>query len=338
MENLTRERWNAYTAGLARANGGVDVAKKFNVTPSVQQKLEKKIQESSAFLKRINVVPVTQQMGQKLGLGMTGPIASRTNTKGDKSRKTKDVSVLDGQNYLCSQTNFDTHIRYEKLDMWAAFPEFASMVSDMRFERCALDRQMIGFNGTHAAEDTDLEANPLLQDVNKGWLQLVREFAPERVLNEGATGSGKIKVGGVGSDFKTLDGLVYDLANTLLDPWHVGAPDLVVILGRDLMHSKLFPIVDGQSAPTEMLAAGLVVSQARVANMQAVAVPFFPAKGLMITSFKNLSIYWQKQARRMHVQEKPEKDRVETYESSNDAYVVEEFGKVAQAENIEMEL
>jgi len=337
MDNLTRVRWNAYTAGLARANGGVDVAKKFNVTPSVQQKLEKKIQESSAFLQKINVVPVTQMMGQKLGLGMKGPIASRTNTAGDKSRKTKDVSVLDAQNYLCAKTNFDTHIRYDVLDMWAGFPEFATLVSQARLERCALDRQMIGFNGTHAAEDTDLVANPLLQDVNKGWLQQVREFAPERALIEGVGGSGKIKVGGVGNDFNTLDGLVYDLANTLLDPWNIGAPDLVVLLGRDLMHNKLFPIVDGQTAPTEMLAAGLVVSQARLANMQAVAVPFFPAKGLMVTSFKNLSIYWQKQGRRMHVQEKPEKDQVETYESSNDAYVVEDFGKLAMAENVEME-
>lgn len=338
MEELSRKRWEAYVAGLAHANGGIDVTKKFNVAPSVQQKLEKKIQESSEFLKRINVVPVTQQMGQKLGLGMTGPAASRTDTTGANSRQTKDLSVLDGSNYLCVQTNFDTHLRYDKVDMWAAFPEFAAMVSAMRFERCALDRQMIGFNGISAAANTNLAANPLLQDVNKGWLQLVREFAPERVLAEGVAGSGKIKVGGVGSDFKTLDGLVYDIVNTLLDPWHIDAPDLVVLLGRNLMHNKLFPIVDGQTAPTEMLAAGLVVSQARVANMQAMAVPFFPANGLKVTSLKNLSIYWQKQGRRMHVQENPAKDRVETYESSNDAYVVEDFGKVAMAENIEMEL
>ncbi len=334
MHEMTRKRWNAYVAGLAAVNGGVDVANKFNVTPATQNKLEKKIQDSSEFLKRINVVPVTLQMGQKIGLGMSGPIASRTDTKsGAKSRTTRDMSVLDGSNYLCVQTNFDTHLRYDKLDMWAEVPEFASLISAARFERCALDRQMIGFNGTHAAVDTDLAANPKLQDVNKGWLQLAREFAPERVVSEVVQGSGKIKVGGAGSDYKTLDGLAFDLLQAL-DPWHRDAGDLVVMLGRDLMHDKLFPIVDGQTAPTEMIASSLVVSQKRVANLPAVTPPDFPSNAMQITSFKNLSIYYQKQGRRMHVKEAPERDRVETYESSNDAYVIEDFGKYALAENI----
>jgi hypothetical protein len=47
-----------------------------------------------------------------------------------------------------------------------------------------------------------------------------------------------------------------------------------------------------------------------------------------------LSIYYQEGARRRHVVEKPELDRIENYESSNDAYVVEEYGMVAVAENI----
>jgi P2 family phage major capsid protein len=335
MQELTRKRWNAYVAGLAASNGGVDVAAKFNVTPATQNRLEKKIQDSSEFLKRINVVPVTLQMGQKIGLSMSGPIASRTDTTGAKSRTTRDMSVLDGSNYLCVQTNFDTHLRYDKLDMWAEFPEFASLISAARFERCALDRQMIGFNGTHAAVDTDLVANPKLQDVNKGWLQLAREFAPERVMHEVVAGSNKIKVGGVGYDYKTLDGLAFDMLQ-LLDPRNREAGDLVIMLGRDLMHDKLFPIVDGQTAPTEMIASSLVVSQKRVANLPAVTPPDFPANAMQITSFKNLSIYYQKQGRRMHVKEAPERDRVETYESSNDAYVIEDFGKYTLAENIEL--
>ena len=61
---------------------------------------------------------------------------------------------------------------------------------------------MIGFNGVSIAADTDIVANPLLQDVNKGWLQKQREENKSRVLKEGAT-AGKLTIGKDG-DYKTL--------------------------------------------------------------------------------------------------------------------------------------
>ena len=64
-------------------------------------------------------------------------------------------------------------------------------------------------------------------------------------------------------------------------------------------------------------------------------VPFFPAGKLLITRLDNLSIYWQEGARRRHLKDEPEYDRVADYQSSNDAYVVEDFGLVALVEKIE---
>jgi hypothetical protein len=75
-----------------------DVAKQFNVAPSIQQVLETKMQESSDFLSKINVTPVVESQGAKLGLGMSGPVASRTNTD-TADRKTRDVSTLDSKGY-----------------------------------------------------------------------------------------------------------------------------------------------------------------------------------------------------------------------------------------------
>jgi hypothetical protein len=40
-------------------------------------------------------------------------------------------------------------------------------------------------------------------------------------------------------------------------------------------------------------------------------VPFFPDGTVMVTSLANLSIYFQEGARRMHVKEAPERDRVD---------------------------
>jgi hypothetical protein len=50
-------------------NSVASAVQAFTIAPSVQQKIENKIQESSAFLKQVNMVGVTEKSGQKLGLG-----------------------------------------------------------------------------------------------------------------------------------------------------------------------------------------------------------------------------------------------------------------------------
>ena len=334
MRNETRLVYNALLSQIARLNGVAEVGKQFNVAPTIQQRLESKMQESSDFLGKINMTPVVEAQGAKLGLGVSGPVASRTNTD-NADRQTRDVSTLDSKGYQCVQTNFDTHLKYQKLDAWAKFPDFQTRVAMAVLRRQALDRIMIGFNGTNIAATTDLATNPLLQDVNKGWLQHLREDAPENVLDEGAT-AGVVKIGaGAGTDYKNLDAAVYD-AIGLLAPWYQHDPDLVVILGRELLADKYFPMVNVTQAPSETLAADIVISQKRVGGLPAATVPYFPANAMLVTTFDNLSIYWQEGARRRRVDENPKRDRVENYESSNDAYVVEDNDRAALVENIEL--
>lgn len=342
MRNETRLKFTAYVAQQAALSSVADAAVKFAIAPSVQQTLEQRIQESSSFLGKINIAPVDEMMGERLGLGVNGPIASRTDTSGNDERKPTDVSDMNGHKYMAVQTNYDTAIRYAKLDMWAKFPNFQKMLSAAIIQQCALDRIMIGFNGTSAAANTNRTANPLLQDVNKGWLQDLRENRPEGVMKAGQT-AGKVKVGMdaagqklADADYASLDGLVYDARHALISPIFSEAADLVAIVGRDLMHDKLFPIVDGQNAPTEMIAASLVVSQKRLGGLQAVTVPYFPPNAVLITSLDNLSIYYQASARRRMVKDQPEKDRIATFESSNDAFVIENLEKACLVENIEL--
>ncbi|MNK82505.1 Phage major capsid protein, P2 family [compost metagenome] len=337
MKNTSRVKFNEYLARVATINavGVSDTCKTFSVDPSVQQTLETKQQESSAFLSKINVVGVDEQMGEKLGIGVSGPVASRTNTN-VTDRQTKDLSTIDSKGYLCVHTDFDTHLKYAKIDAWAKFKDFQVRVANSILKRQALDRIMIGFNGVSAAAQTDPVVNPMLQDVNKGWLQHLREDAPQNVLSSGKT-AGKIIIGGAAAtrDFANLDAAVMD-AITLLDPWHQQDPDLIVILGRELMHDKYFPLVDIDQAPSEMLAADIVISQKRVGGLQAAAVPYFPANALMITTYDNLSLYWQEGGRRRHIIDNPKRSQIENYESSNDAYVVEDNGRAALVEKIEL--
>ncbi|MEB3437918.1 phage major capsid protein, P2 family [Pseudomonas sp. A2] len=346
MRNATRIAFTALAAQIALVNGVASATEKFNVAPTVQQTLEKATQESSAFLKAINIIGVDEQQGEALLAGVNGPVASRTNTGAGNRRNPANVAEMSKDSYSCVQTNFDTSFPYALLDAWAKFPEFQVLLTNAIVERQALDRIMIGFNGKLVAVATDRAANPLLQDVNKGWLQKIREGAADRVLDEGAV-AGKIRVGAtkivkvagvnteITGDYQTLDGVVFD-AIQMLDPWHRARPDLVVLVSRDLMHEKLLKAVEkGATSNQEENAAQEIVSRARLGGLPVVDAPFLPAGTVLVTFLKNLSIYWQEGARRRHLKDEPEFDRIADYQSSNDAYVIEDFGAVALVENIE---
>ncbi|MDI4516780.1 capsid protein, partial [Escherichia coli] len=82
MRQETRFKFNAYLSQLAKLNGISvdDISKKFTVEPSVTQTLMNTVQASSAFLQMINILPVAEMKGEKIGVGVTGTIASTTDT------------------------------------------------------------------------------------------------------------------------------------------------------------------------------------------------------------------------------------------------------------------
>ncbi|EPP5200780.1 P2 family phage major capsid protein, partial [Escherichia coli] len=105
MRQETRFKFNAYLSRVAELNGidAGDVSKKFTVEPSVTQTLMNTMQESSDFLTRINIVPVSEMKGEKIGIGVTGSIASTTDTAGGTERQPKDFSKLASNKYECDQ-------------------------------------------------------------------------------------------------------------------------------------------------------------------------------------------------------------------------------------------
>ncbi len=334
MRKETRLAFNALAVQIALLNSVPSAAEKFNVEPSVQQNLEVAIQESDGFLTRINIIGVTEQSGEALLLGVNGPIASRTDTSAGGRRNPSNVSTLTKDEYVCKKTNYDTSFPYALLDAWAKFPDFQVKLSKAIALRQALDRIMVGFNGTSAAANTNRATNPLGQDVNIGWLEKIRIKAPDRVLDSGVT-AGKVSIGANG-DYKNLDGLVFD-AVQMLDPWHRSRPDLVVLISRNLMHDKLLTAVEkGAASNQEENAAQEITARARVGGLAIVDAPFFPDNTVLVTTLANLSIYWQESGRRRHLKDEPEYDRIADYQSSNDAYVVEDFGLAALVENIEV--
>lgn len=328
MKNTTRQLFNKLKQETATANNVADVTEKFTVSPAVEQRLVEKMGESSDFLKKINIIGVTEAQGQKLGLGVGSPIASRTDTT-QKDRETAYVGSLTPDPYQCVQTNYDAHLTYRMMDAWAAFADFNQRYRKLTMHRTALDRIMTGWNGTNAAAETDRAANPLLQDVNIGWLEKIRLYAPARMMgyaSDGTPTSDEFKIG-AGGNYATLDAAVFDVITNLLDSWHSGGDDLVVILGRELWTNHGLSLLENSTMPTERNALNTWFANKTLAGLPVVNVPFFPARGLLVTSFDNLSLYYQSSAVRRAIIDNPKRDRVEEYLSSNDAYIVEDYGK-----------
>lgn len=338
MQQETRQRFNTMQQDLARLNGISSVAEKFTVTPRIQQITEKKIQESSDFLKKINFYGRTEQMGNKVGIGVNGPIASTTDTT-VKERETFNPLDLDEHGYVCTQTNFDTHISYELIDLWAGFPDFQVKFRQSTLRQQALDRILIGWNGTHREKTSDRKANPLLQDVNIGWLEKIRKFAPHNHMSEVLSGSKKIRIGSTikgNEGFRNIDAAVFDAVHSCLNPWYQTDTQLVAVTGRDLMADKYFPIVNNTDRNTEVLAGDIIMSQKRIGNLPALQVPFFPANAILVCPLYLLSLYYQTGSRRRVIIDNPRRDRVEHFESSNEAYVIEDYDGVVLIENIEL--
>lgn len=360
MKNATRALFNAYVSQIALLNGVGDANTQFNVDPVIEQLLEEKMKESSEFLSSITMIPVTQQKGQVLGLEATRSIAGRTDTSGGTRRQPTDPTGNDEKRkYTCEQTDFDWARSYAAMDAWRHRPNFETLLRDAILRQQGRDRIMIGWYGSSVADQTDRVANPLLQDVNEGWLFKLRTEAPAQVFDDGeltvltngandvATKAIYVKPGvtlydesldnavTAESDYSSLDALVLD-AKRLIPEWWRGDPDLVVIVGHDLVDEKYFTIAqETGSTATEVEATDRIIrSTKQLGGLPAVRVPFFPANALMITRLDNLAIYWQEETRRRQLKDEPEYNRIANYESVNEAYVIEEYEMCSLVENI----
>jgi len=327
MKFNTRKKFDAYTARVAALSGVSIAAVLFAVEPSVSQTMETRITDSSDFLKSINVVPVDEIKGDKIGLGISRTIAGRTNTN-TTDRAPTELHDLTSNQYECKKTEFDWSVKYSTLDSWAKFEDFETRLRNAVLKQMGLDRIMIGWNGTSAATQSNRGSNPLLQDVNIGWLQHIRDDAPEQHLN-----AVKVGTGPASPDYKNLDAAVLD-AVELLHETVRDNPDLVVICNRTLLSDEYVTLAGEQTAPTEKMAFHKMLSNKKVGGLPVVEVPYFPAKAFLITTLDNLSIYYQDGSRRRKIDDNAKRDQIEDYNTVNEAYVVEEYQAAAFVDGI----
>lgn len=353
MKNETRKLFNAYLDDVATLNhidpDTVRSGLKFSVDPEVSIALEEIIAEEVGFLSRISNTEEEEQQGKVAGMEMGTPITSTTDTTIDEREAIDPQNTGFINEYYCKQTNFDTAMRYEMLDKWRHRPEFASIYAAMLGKRKGRDRIMVGWNGIERAAKSDRAANPDLKDVAKGWLQKLREYQNgTQVLTAGRQEPGEIRIGykvkvGAGTetkgDYANIDAAVLDLMDGKIAEWYQDDTDMVVIVGRHLMHDKEFSLAQNNLSATEHKAAlDIIVGNKTVGGMPAIRVPFFPPRGILVTSLDNLDITRQRGTDRRNIIDNPKRDQIEDYQSLNIDWCIKDFTRIAYMESSKVKL
>ncbi len=335
LSNQGRTRLDQHFSDTAQAFNvqarDPSVGQNFSATPSVAQTVyEKIVEEGDDFLKLINVIPVSEIKGEKVGLSLSGRAGSRTNTGGGNERKPKNLLNTAAKGYELYPTEFDVALKYNVIDMWAKFKDFA--IRYMRLVRTTISNDMLqaGWTGISAEVSTDISTNPLLQDLNKGWLQILREFnggSQHLIGTEGVP----IALGSTG--IKNLDVLIHQ-AKEMLPIQHRNRKDLVAIIGSDILSAQdeTYFEANGNTPTEKALLTGRITKA--YGGLPSMYAPFFPNGSLLVTPLDNLSIYYQDSSIRRIQKDKPELNEVQDFNSANQGYVVEDEETAAFIENI----
>lgn len=328
-------------ASIAKANHiqPEQVSQNFTVAPTAVQAMYDKIALSTELLQKINLVGKKEQKGEIIGLS-TGLIASNTDTS-QKGVRREPVSIhnLESREYLLQKTNFDVALRYDEIDGWAHLTDFPARVNAKVAESIGLSLITMGMNGIRREKNTDLNQNPLLQDVNKGWLQKIREEKPENVMGwaTGAVGTTKqeVQYGNGASDYKNLDAVIVDCLNNLIDERFADRSDFVVLASRRTVGDKYTNLINaaGEKA-TESEVAARLNKERTLGGLPVIFVPNMPIDTLLITPLKNLSIYYQISGERRRVVDAADKDQLESYQSKNIDFIVEDYGAAVLVDNL----
>jgi P2 family phage major capsid protein len=302
-----------YTAQLAKSYGVRDTAKMFSLTPPKETLLRNTLMQQSEFLRLINVMDVSQTVGQVVSTGKPGIYTGRKK----EGRFSRPLGV-GGNEFKLYETDSGSYLPYDLLVVWAnsgSEDEFFQKIQAFSNESFALDMLRVAFNGTSAAEDTDPVANPNGEDVNTAWHHIVKTRSPEQII------TGDVTIGGATADFVGLDAAVTDLVHTSIYEPFRNDPRLVVLVSADLIGADATTMMNMVDRPTEKVAAQLINRQ--IAGRTAYTPPFMPEGRLIVTTLDNLHIYTQGGTRKRKAEWNDDRKRFENNYLRMEGYAVE---------------
>ncbi len=316
-----------FTNAVATSAGVDNSAVMFNITPVMETKLRDAIKQSHAFLGLIHTALVDQIKGQVIDVGLDGLATGRAD-----GRFSVPVDQS-GNTYELVKTDSGAHITWELMTQWVNSGnknQWLNLMKASMAKRFSLDMIRIGFNGTSIAPITNPAENPLGQDVNKGWLTIVKEKAAAQVL-----AAAKLDPTGAAADsYKNLDSLVQDLINTSIAEEHRQDDDLVVIVGSDLVAAEQHRLLESAVTPTEHKAAQSLAKT--IAGKKAYIPPFFPATSIWVTNLRNLQILTQSGTQWRKQENNNDRLRFESNHIRMEGYAIGNFKKFAAIEAVEV--
>lgn len=324
-----------YCSQLAKGYG-IDpqsLKQQFSVVGPQETRLRQALLESADFLRMITLADVDQIKGQVVDVGI-GSIHSGRKASG---RFIKEVGV-GGHNYELTETDSGALLSWATLAVWANAGnegEFLRLVNQFINQTFALDMIRVGFNGTSAAATTNPTKNPLGQDVNKGWQQLVSEWNGGSQIIGSAQDKVYFDPAGKG-DYNTLDAMASDLINSTIDPAFRNDPRLTVMVGADLVAAAQGRLYQQADKPTEQIAAQQLATS--VAGRKAITPPFFPGKRMVVTIPSNLHLYTQRGTRQRSAAHSQDRKGFESQYWRMEGYAVGEYRAYASFDESGVEI
>lgn len=331
---LARACLAAYTANMATAYSQTNVSEQFAVTGPMETKLRAAIIDSVEFLGMITTATVDQIKGQVVSVGTNG---IKTGRKAD-GRFAAGQGV-DGNTYELVEVDSCAYVPWATLATWANAGnerQFMQLMSQNATQSFALDILRVGFNGTSVAPNTDPAANPLGQDVNKGWHQLVKDKAPDQIMTDAIyfnpDATGPLKDG----EYKTLDAIVTEIKLTLIPEQFRNDPRLVVLVGSDLVAAAQIKLMNQADKPSERVAA--LQMDKSIGGLRAYTPPFFPGKRLVVTMLSNLHCYTQRGTSQRKSENVEDRKRWEDKYWRYEGYAVDEYQAYAAVDEAAMNI
>lgn len=286
LNQQTRVLLTKYAQMVAKASGAPNGREMFSLLPPHENILRDQIVHSDEFLQLITMLMVQQVKGQVVSTGNPQLFTGRV-----KDGRFNRQMGVDGNQYELIETDSGSFIPYNTLTTWGNAGndnEFFERIQNFSNRSFALDQLRVGFNGEKAAVgNTDPEANPMGQDVNKGWHAIVKGRTAKQIVTD-------IPIFdrvSANADANSLDALAADLIHTYIREEFRNHPDLVVLVGSDLLAADVVSMLNRVDRPTEKVAAQLINRE--IAGKKAYTPPFFPADRITVTTTANLHLYTQ---------------------------------------------
>ncbi len=318
---LSTEFLKKYCDAVAKASSVDNTRNQFSIAAPIETKLRQAIVHSIAFLGMVSVISVDQIKGQVVDVGVDSLLTGRV-----VGGRFRSELGMEGNTYELTKTDSCGVIQWELMTQWAnagSSGEFIKMMNSAITRAFALDILRVGFHGVSIANPTDPDANPLGQDINKGWLKIVEEKAPAQVLATAILDS----TGEAEDSYKNLDSMVNDLLKTTIHEVHQQHPDIVVLVGSDLVAAEQHRLLELADSPTEHKAAQSLAKT--IAGKVAYTPPFFPANQIWLTTVKNLQVLQQKGTQWRKARNEEDRAQFENSWLRMEGYAVGDFDKFA---------